>query len=138
MQITKRAKIAVGAMALVGATGLAGLAGSAFTGTGVTTTGSAASPQFVGGTVSQSVSGATLSNIAYGFTDTTNTAVNQVTLTFADASADAKIPTIAFTATAAVPFTCSAIESTGHTSTCAPTTGGTSQSGATAIAVTVS
>jgi len=62
-------------------TGLALAAGSAFTGAGLV---NAAGPsQFVGGTVSQTVTGATLTNLQYGFTDGTNTAVNKVTLTFA-------------------------------------------------------
>ena len=62
-------------------TGLALAAGSAFTGTGLANT--AGPSQFVGGTVSQSVTGATLTNLKYGFTDGTQTAVNKVTLTFA-------------------------------------------------------
>lgn len=135
MTISTRAKLSAAAVALAAASVAAG---SAFTATGVTTTGAAASPQFVGGTVSQAVSGATLSGIDYGFTDATNTKIDQVTLTLADANTDTKTPTIAFTAGAAVDFTCTAIESTHHTSTCTPTTPGTSQAGATGISVTVS
>jgi hypothetical protein len=69
---------------LIGAVAVAGVlaaGGSAFTGTGVTST--APSTQFVGGTVSQAVTGATLNNVTYGFSDATNTAINAVTLTFA-------------------------------------------------------
>ena len=138
MNITKSAKLMVGAVAIVGAAGALGgsaFAGSAFTGTGVTTSGTAASAQFVGGTVSQSVTGATLSSIVYTYADTTNTAVNQATLTFADSATDGKTPTVAFSAGTPVGFSCTAIESTGHTSTCTPT--GANQSGATGIAVTV-
>ncbi|MDQ0212638.1 hypothetical protein [Arthrobacter bambusae] len=117
--------------------GLAVAAGSAFTGTGVATAGQAASDQFVGGTVSQAVTGATLDSIVYGFTDGTNTAVNQVTLTFADANADGKIPTIALTGGTGTPFTCTAVAVTTHISTCSPGTG-LSQSGVTSASVTVS
>lgn len=137
MQVTKRTKLMVGALAVVGASGFAGLASSAFTGTGVTN--SAGATQFVGGTISQSVTGATLSDIAYAFTDDTNTAINQVILTFADANTDGMTPTITFTSSGSpVAFTCTAIESSGHTSTCTPTDTNTSQAGATGISVTVS
>jgi hypothetical protein len=66
----------------VAVAGLALAGGSAFTGTGVTTTGTAASAQFVGGTVSQSVTGATLDSIVYGFTDGTDSKVSTIRLTF--------------------------------------------------------
>lgn len=135
MSISKRIKYALAAAALIGAAGSATIAS---TGTGVATTGTAASPQFVGGTVSQSVTGATLSDIGYSFTDASNTAIDQIVLTFADANTDAKTPTIAFSASTPVDFTCTAVESTGHTSTCTPTANGTSQTGATGISVTVS
>jgi len=117
--------------------GLAVAAGSAFTGTGVATAGQAASAQFVGGTVSQSVTGATLNSIVYGFTDGTKTAVNVVTLTFADANTDGKIPTIALTGGTPTDFTCTAIAVTTHVSTCSAGTD-LSQSDVTSAAVTVS
>ena len=71
--------------ALVAATG------SAFTGTGLSTTGQASAAQFVGGTVSQDVTGATLSDISYGdFADApADTQAQNVTLTF-DANAAGK------------------------------------------------
>ncbi|BAS16342.1 hypothetical protein AHiyo8_46450 [Arthrobacter sp. Hiyo8] len=116
--------------------GLAVAAGSAFTGTGVATAGQAASDQFVGGTVSQSVTGATLNSLVYGFTDGTNTAVNQVTLTFADATGG-KTPTLSLTGGTAATFTCTAIDGTTHISVCDAATG-TSQTGVTSAAVTVS
>ena len=68
---------------LIGAVAVASIvaaAGSAFTGTGVTST--AAASQFVGGTVSQTISGATLNDISYQFADPTNTTIDGVTLTF--------------------------------------------------------
>jgi hypothetical protein len=65
--------------------GLAVAAGSAFTGTGVTTSGQASAAQFVGGKVSQAVSGAILTNVAYSFADAdTKNMVNGITLTFAE------------------------------------------------------
>jgi hypothetical protein len=133
MSIPKRAKLMVAAISVLGAVGIAG---TAFTSTGVTTTGQAASAQFVGGTVTQSVDGATLSSIAYGFADGTNTAVNAVTLTFANDLTDGMTPTVAFTGgDAEATFTCAAVEATGHTSTCSPD--GANRSGITSIAVTV-
>jgi hypothetical protein len=70
------------------------------------------STKFIGGTVSQSVSSATLDSIVYGYHDTTNTAVNLVTLTVADGNTDGKTPTIAFTGGNAAPFTCEAVSAT--------------------------
>jgi hypothetical protein len=72
----------------VAAAALVAAGGAAFTGTGVTTTGQAASPQFVGGTVGQTVTGATVSHINYGFADPAHLYVTSVTVTFADALAD--------------------------------------------------
>jgi len=102
MNITRSAKLMVGAGAIVGAVGALGgsaftgsaFTGSAFTGTGVSTSGTAASAQFVGGTVSQAVTGATLTAISYGYTDTTDTKVSTTTLTFAT-TADGHAVTVA-------------------------------------------
>lgn len=114
--------------------GLAAAGGSAFTGTGVTS--NAGATQYVGGTVSQSVTGATLTSVVYSFGDApANTAVHSVALTFADASTDGKTPTIAFTGGNAVAFTCDAIAVGTHLSTC--TTAGADRVGVTSIAVTV-
>lgn len=121
---------------LLGAVAVAGLVaatGSAFTATGLATT--AGATQFVGGTVSQSVTGATLSSLVYGFTDTTKTAVNSVTLTFGDATGG-KTPTISLTGGTATTFTCGAINSTSFISVCNAGTG-LSQSGVTSAAVSV-
>ncbi|MHA7276393.1 hypothetical protein ACX80O_07690 [Arthrobacter sp. Hz1] len=119
------AALAVAALAFTG--------GSALTGTGLSNT--AGSTQFVGGTVSQTVTGATLSSLVYGYTDSTKTAVNSVTLTFADATGG-KTPTIALTGGTATTFTCTAISATTFVSTCSPGTG-LSQSGVNSAAVTV-
>lgn len=116
--------------------GLAVAAGSAFTGTGVATAGQAASGQFVGGTVSQSVTGATLNSIVYGFTDGTKTGVNKVTLTFADATGG-KTPTVALTGGTEATFTCTAIDADTFVSVC-DAAEGTSQTGVNSASVTVS
>jgi hypothetical protein len=120
---------------IAGAFGIAALAfagSAAFTGTGVANT--AGSSQFIGGTVSQTVTGATLTNILYGFTDTTNTAINQVTLTFADATGG-KTPTISLTGGTPAGFSCTPIDATSFSSTC---TSAGSQTGVTSVSVTVS
>jgi hypothetical protein len=131
MNLNRRAKMFIGAVALVAT---AGIAGSAFTSTGVTN--NAGSTQFVGGTVSQSVTGATLESVEYSFGDApANTAVHSVALTFADANADGKTPTVAFTGGNAVAFTCDVIAITTHLSTC--TTAGVDRVGVTSLAVTV-
>ncbi|VXC48136.1 conserved exported hypothetical protein [Arthrobacter sp. 9AX] len=116
--------------------GLAVAAGSAFTGAGVTKTGTAALDQFVGGTVSQTVKGATLNKIEYGFVDDgTNTAVNKVTLTFADATGN-RIPTLLLTGGAPATFTCTAIATADFTSEC-NAAASTSQTGVTSAAITI-
>ena len=117
--------------------GLAVVAGSAFTGAGLSTGGDAAAPQFIGGTVSQSVDGATLTDLVYGFTDGTKTAVNQVTLTFAD-GADTKVPVLALTGGGGATFTCAAIDTDTHLSVCTPEVGGTTKTNVTSASVTVS
>jgi hypothetical protein len=122
---------------LIGAVAVAGLVaagGSAFTGSGLTN--NAGSAQYVGGTVSQSVTGATLSTVAYSFGDApANTAVHSVALVFADATTDGKTPTVAFTGGNAVAFTCDVIAVETHLSTC--TTAGADRVGVTSLAITV-
>jgi hypothetical protein len=102
---------------VVGVAGLVALSSSAFTGTGITN--SAGPSQFVGGSVSQSIDGATLSSIVYNFgaSAPANTAVHAVALTFADALTDGKTPTVTLAGTAIV-FNCDAIAVTTHLSTC--------------------
>jgi hypothetical protein len=118
-------------------TGLAVVAGSAFTGAGLSTTGQANSAQFVGGTVSQSVTGATLDSLVYGFTDGTKTAVNQVTLTFADATGG-KTPTVSLTGGGTATFTCAPINATTFVSVCDPTVVDTTKTAVTSASVVVS
>jgi hypothetical protein len=82
---------------------------TAFTATGLTN--SAGSTQFVGGTISQTVTGTALSSIAYAYTDVTDTTVDYITLTFADANADTKAVTAVGTLgnASTVTFTCTAV-----------------------------
>jgi hypothetical protein len=83
---------------LVGGVAVAGAVAAgttALTGTGLATSGNAASPQFIGGTVSQAVSGATLTDIQYTFLDSpAKTQVSTVVLTFA-AGANGKTVAVA-------------------------------------------
>lgn len=119
MNITKRTRLAIGAVGVCAAVGLA--AGGAFTGTGLETTGQAAAPQFVGGTISQTVTGAKLSNIVYGFTDTTKTHVNLITLTFTGETVDGLHVAVALTGGTGGAFTCEDIgDTTTLTSICTP------------------
>ena len=130
MNLTNRAKIMIGAAAVVGVFS----AGTAFASSGLTN--NAGPTQFVGGTTGQSVTGATLSSVVYTFGDApANTAIHSALLTFADSNTDAKTPTIVFTGGNAVVFTCTAIEATGHTSTC--TTAGADRTGVTSVAISV-
>ena len=63
--------------------GLAAAGGAAFTGAGVT---NGQATQFVGGTVSQTVTGATMNSVLYGFTDASNIAVNKITVNLTGAT----------------------------------------------------
>lgn len=116
------------------AVGVLAATGSAFTATGLTN--NAGANQFVGGTISQDVTGATLSSVTYAFGDApANTAVHSVALVFADEITVGKTPTVALTGGNAVAFTCDAIAVTTHLSTC--TTSGADRTGVTSIAITV-
>lgn len=118
----------------VAVAGLAFAASAAYTGTGVTN--NAGASQFVGGSVTQTVTGATLSDLAYGFTDASKTAVNKVTLTFADA-ANGTAPTLTLAGGTQAQFTCTVIDSITFKSVCDAATG-TSQTGVTGATITVS
>jgi hypothetical protein len=81
---------------VITALALAGIAvagGAAFTATGVDMT--APATQFLGGTVSQAVQGATLSNIAYTYVNPDHLAVQTITMTFAGAEGQGKVVTLA-------------------------------------------
>lgn len=98
MNITKRTRLGIGAVGVCAAVGLA--AGGAFTAGGLHTTGQASADQFVGGTITQTVSGATLSDISFSHPDPAQRQIDTVTLTFS-AIADGKTVSIAFTGAAA-------------------------------------
>jgi hypothetical protein len=118
--------------------GLAVAAGSAFTGTGVATSGDAAAAQFVGGTVSQSVTGATLTDITYTFDDAgANTRVESIALAFSG-TADGRTVAAAPSGGSGGTFTCTAVSSNASTCTFVPATTETGYTGLTSLAVTVS
>jgi hypothetical protein len=103
------------ALQLLGGVAVAGVVATgstAFTATGVTTNAGAA--QFVGGVVSQTVSGATLSSVGYGFSDATNTSVTSVVLTFVE---DVSARTVTVKTTTAGPTVSAAISCTESTTT---------------------
>ena len=114
---------------ILGAVGVAGAiaaGGSAFTGAGLTN--SAGTTQFLGGNVDQSVTGASLTGVVYGFSDAAGAHrnVNLLTLTF---GADGLGKTVGVTPTAgtwaggtATHFACDAVHDvTGTpTSVCSP------------------
>jgi hypothetical protein len=120
----KSSKLLVAAAAAT----LVATGGTAFTGTGISTSGTAASAQFVGGKVSQAVTGATLSEIKYSFHDTTNTQVISIQLTF-DAAANGKAVSVTPSGggSGVGSFACSNVTST--ISTCTYTTGTDTNSG---------
>ena len=116
------------------AAGVVATASSAFTATGLSTTGTAASAQFVGGTISQAVTGASISTIAYGYVNsTTKTHVNSITLTFTATEAGRAVTAVATGGTGT--FTCGVTAS--NSSTCAHSVPGTGTTGITSLDVTV-
>jgi hypothetical protein len=133
---TRNTKKLIGAVAVAG---IVAAGGSAFTGTGVTD--AAAGSQFVGGTVSQTITGATLNDIAYGFTNAADTTINAVTLTF-EADALGKHVSIALAGNGASTSTCVDVHGVGpegditgpYTSECTVTP----YTGANNLSVTVS
>jgi hypothetical protein len=119
-------------LAALAAGGAVALSGAAFTAGGVT----APSSAFVGGSVAQTITGAALESVVYD-TDEALNKITSVTLTFSDAAADAKTPTIGFGGAAVNgTYTCAAVEAAGHTSLCsaAPTK---ADNNATTLTITV-
>jgi len=122
---------------------------TALTGTGLGVSGLASSAQVVGGSITQNVSGAVLSDIVYGFADSpAKTQVNTVTLTFTAGNGRTVALTAAGTgfgggSPAADMFYCPATIS-GLTMACTATDAGTHAgtggyyTGLTAMTVTVS
>jgi hypothetical protein len=112
-------RISTTLLGIVAIGGVVAVSSAAFTAGGVTAPESA----FVGGNVSQTVTGAAIASVVYD-TDEANNKITSVTLTFNDAAADAKTPTIAFIgALVNGTYTCAAVEAAAHTSLCsaAPT-----------------
>jgi hypothetical protein len=112
--------VAVAGVVAAGSTAFTAGGGIAFDGTGTGQT-----TQFVGGTVTQTVSGATLDLVDYTWTDTTTkTILATVVLTFADATSG-KTPTLATTGITASGgahvWTCTPIHATTFISTCTHT-----------------
>ena len=102
--------------------GLASLGGSAFTGTGVAN--NAPASQFVGGTVSQTVTGATLESVGYAFADgPANTQVQTINLTFSN-TADGRTVSVTPTggATGVGTFSCTGVATNASTCTYTPGT----------------
>lgn len=127
--------VAVAGVVAAGSTAFTANGGIAFGGSG---TGTAA--QFVGGTVTQNVTGATLSAVDYTFSDAAKTLLTVIQLTFADATSG-KTPTVVttgVTASGSAPtWTCTAIDGSTYISSCTP--GATVDAGRLAtVAVTVS
>jgi hypothetical protein len=87
MNITKRVKIAAGALALAGAVTLTG---GAFTASGLTN--GDGDEKFVGGTVTQTVTGAaTLDTVTYAYTDVSNLVASSVQLAFGSITAGSAV-----------------------------------------------
>lgn len=120
------------------AAGVVATASSAFTATGLTATGTANAAQFVGGTVSQAVTGATIDSIVYSYANaTTKTHVNSIALGFAT-TADGRTVGAVPTGGSGGTFTCTAVSSNASTCTFVPTTAEVGYVGLTSLAVTVS
>lgn len=116
MKISTRAKALVGAVAITGA---AIAMGGAFTAGGISGT-AHETDAFIGGSVDQSITGATLSSIVHDV-DEANNKINSVLLTFGDATADNKVPEITFAgATENGVYTCVAVDAESNESLCSP------------------
>jgi hypothetical protein len=140
-------KLATKILGSVAISGILASGGGAFTAAGLTTTGSAGSGAFVGGSVSQTVHGATLKSVVYRTVGSTNV-VDQITLTFtgslaemaALADRDASDITAVATGSAGAGFTCLAAvqgEEEGVDDDTAVSVCAGSRTGVTARAVTV-
>ena len=109
---------------------------TALTGTGLGVTGNIAASKFVGGAISQTVTGATLDQMAYTFVDGTNTVLKKIDLTFTVA-ADGTHVAASFTGgSGGGNWTCGDVSSL--TSSCTPNTTGDRMTGITGVTITVS
>ncbi len=116
--------------------GFAALGGAALTDTGLSTSGQAAAPQFIGGTVTQAVTGGTLSNVAYTFSDGTDTAITSIALTFT--AADDVHVAAAGSGGGPGTFTCTDVATGASTCTYVPVAAEAGYVGLTGLAVTAS
>jgi hypothetical protein len=130
---------------LLGGVAVAGAvaAGStAFTAAGLTS--NAGSTSFIGGQVTQTINGATLTSVAYHFTDApANTHLDSITLVMADANSDGKtvavVPHGGTWSNVLGAFTCTnptVVNS--HTSVCTDASNYTYDSGLTTVDISVS
>lgn len=118
MNTSTRAKALIGAVAIGGS---AVAMGGAFTAGGIGGT-AHSTPAFIGGSVDQSITGATMSAIVYDVDEAANK-ITSVELTFTGTAADGKTPVITFTgATVNGTYTCAAIDAVNHKSACTATT----------------
>lgn len=118
----------------VAVAGIVFAGGSAFTGTGLSTT--AGETQFIGGQVSQQVTGATLATVDYDFTNTTQESINKINLSFANTE-DGKPVVVTTTGGAGGTFTCGNVVANASVCTFAPTTTETGYTGLTGLSITV-
>jgi hypothetical protein len=81
-------KLATKILGSVAIAGILASGGSAFTGAGLNLTGSASSNSFVGGSVTQTVSGAQLKSVAYHTAAADSKEIDQITLTFTGSVGD--------------------------------------------------
>lgn len=120
------------------AVGVVATASSAFTATGLTATGTAAADQFVGGTIEQAVTGATINSIVYGYADApANTLVDEITLTFL-LTEDARPVTVAASGGSGGTFDCEDTLANSSVCTFIPAVAETGYVGLSSLAVTVS
>ncbi|MEV0896363.1 hypothetical protein [Actinoplanes sp. NPDC049802] len=117
----------VGGVAVAGAVAAGATAFTAGGGVALGGANGATTTKFIGGAASQTVSGATVTDIAYTWVaDGTNTKLSSLLLTFADATAG-KTPTVTLNGLVAssggATFTCAAIHATAFTSNCTPSAG---------------
>ena len=118
----------------VAVAGIVFAGGSAFTGTGLDTT--AGATQFIGGQVSQAVTGATLAGVDYDFTDTTQESINKINLSFANTE-DGKPVAVTTTGGAGGTFLCGNVVANASTCSFTATPGEDGYTGLTGLSITV-
>lgn len=138
MNLNKRARLLVGAVALAGTVAFAG---NAFTagGASIDNSGGGHDGSFVGGRVTQNITGAVVTDVHYNVNNSTNK-ISSVDLTFDSTTQDGKAVALAFTATGggvAGTYVCENIgATTTHVSACSATTPADVTAASVAITVT--